>query len=386
MRSRRPSSSSASREPLKRRLAHFVVLGSVALLVVIDGSSARAVPCAPAQEIDLWPKGAAKLRGANVYQGRNVFNADVSFGDGPFTQSDFDDLAAAGANYVHISHAGLYAEDPPYALDMAAVSNLDNVLNMARNAGLYAGIAFRSGPGRNDLAIVDAANPEAKHEIWTSQAAQDSWVDMVKYAANRYKNDEIVVGLSVMVEPTAYSQHGFIDPEAFYAQFGGTLEDVNGLYARATAAIREVDESTPILLEPEGHGNIEWLPYLDVTGDARTVYTPHDYVPFKFTHNTKGKYPSRNNNRTTQADRLSQIAAFSQTNNVRVALTEFGARRGAKGAAKYIADRAAILESIGNYVIWVWQPAGFNDRFSVHNPGKIQEAIKAAWTQNCTRV
>ena len=94
-----------------------------------------------------------------VNQGRNVFGADVPFGDGAFSQSDFDDLAGAGANYVHISHAGLFSEDPPYALDTAAQSNLDTVLNMARNAGLFAGIAFRTGPGRNDLSIVDAASP-----------------------------------------------------------------------------------------------------------------------------------------------------------------------------------------------------------------------------------
>jgi cellulase (glycosyl hydrolase family 5) len=369
-----------------KRRARIVVLVLVLLPIACDSSPARAVTCSPAQEIDLWNKGSAVLRGANVYQGRNVFNADVPFGDGPFSQSDFDELKAAGANYVHISHAGIFAEDPPYALDPAAEGNLDNVLDMARNAGLYAGIAFRSGPGRNDLSIVDAANAQAKHDIWTSQAAQDAWVQMVRHAADRYKNDPIVVALSVIVEPTAYSQHDFVDPQTFYDQFGGTIEDVNGLYAKATAAIRAVDPNTPILLEPEGHGNIEWLPFLKVTGDAKTVYTPHDYEPFKFTHKGKGKYPSKKNNRTTLEQRIGLVDAYSQQHGVPVAITEFGARSIAKTAWKYVADRAAVQESLGNYVIWTWQPAGFKDKFSVHNPGKIQNAITAAWTSNCTRL
>jgi aryl-phospho-beta-D-glucosidase BglC (GH1 family) len=371
-----------------RRRWLVAVLVPVLIPIAVASPRASGATCAAPTEISLWNSGTV-LRGANVYQGRNVFNADVPFGDGPFTQSDFDDLKAAGANYVHISHAGLFTEDPPYVLDQSAVDNLDKVLDLARNAGLYAGIAFRSGPGRNDLSIVEADSASAKHTIWTSQAAQDAWVEQVKYAANRYKNDPIVVGLSVMVEPTAYSQHtnrfGFIGPEEFYAQFGGTIEDVNGLYARATTAIRSVDQKTPILLEPEGHGNIDWLPHVRITGDPATVYTVHDYSPFKFTHFGKGRYPSRKNNRDAQLELLRRVDEFGRANGVPVAFTEFGVRRFARGAAKYIRDRIELIEGVGNWFIWTWQPAGFKDPFSVHNPGKIQDVVKTFWANNCTR-
>ncbi len=370
---------------MRRRL---LVAAFVPLLIPVALLAARAsaATCIAGQEIDLWNSGTAVLRGANVYQGRNVFNADVPFGDGAFAQSDFDDLKAAGANYVHISHAGLFTERPPFALDQAAVDNLDRVLAMAQQAGFFAGIAFRSGPGRNDLSIVDSTDPRADHTIWTSQAAQDAWVQQVKFAAERYRSNPIVVAISVMVEPTAYSQHDFIDPDAFYQQFGGTIEDVNGLYARATAAIRSVDQNTPILLEPEGHGNINWLPFLKITGDTRTVYTPHDYEPFRFTHGGKGKYPSRKNNRTTLEQYLGTADAFGQAKGVPVAITEFGARKIARTASKYIADRIGVQDAIGNWFVWTWQPAGFQDKFSVHNPGKIQNVLRAAWANNCTRL
>jgi aryl-phospho-beta-D-glucosidase BglC (GH1 family) len=359
-----------------------LVLAVVPLVATAPG--ARAATCVAQQEIDLWNKGVAVLRGANVYQGRNIDNPGV-FGDGPFTQSDFDELAAAGANYVHVSHAGIFAEDAPYAIDQAAVENLDDIIDMAAAAGLYASIGFRSGPGRNDLSIIDATDPRAKHALWTSQAAQDAWVGMVKFAAERYRNDPTVVGLSVIVEPTAYSQHGFIGPEEFYAQFGGTLEDVNVLYARATAAIREVDANTPILLEPEGHGNISWLPFLRITGDPRTVYTVHDYTPFEFVHDGTGKYPSRRFNKRKQRKLLGAVEAFGQANGVPVAVTEFGARDIDPTAWKYVRHRIATLDEIGNWAVWNWQPAGFIDPFSVHNPSRIHDVVTAAWASNCTR-
>jgi aryl-phospho-beta-D-glucosidase BglC (GH1 family) len=366
-----------------RRRWLIAALVPALIAIACAASPATGATCVAPQEISLWKSGTV-LRGANVYQGHNP-NGDVPFGDGPISQSDFNDLAAAGANYVQISHAGLFAEDPPFGVDQAAVANLDRIVAMARQAGLYAGIAFRSGPGRNDLAIVDPTNPNAKHTIWTSQAAQDAWVQMVRFAAERYRTDPIVVGISVMVEPNAYVRHDFIEPDAFYAQFGGTLEDVNGLFARATTAIRSVDPSTPILLEPEGFGGIDWLPHLKITGDANTVYTVHDYSPYKFTHNGKGKYPSGKNNKDTQLQLLRRVDEFGRSKGVPVAFTEFGARSFAKSAAKYVRDRIELMEGVGNWFIWVWQPAGFNDPFSVHNPGKVLNVLRAAWAKNCTR-
>lgn len=367
---------------MRRRLI-VAALVPVLIPIIIASPRATGATCDAPQEISLWNSGTV-LRGANVYQGRNA-GGDVPFGDGPFSQADFDELAAAGANYVHISHAGIFAENAPYGVDAAAVANLDEVLNKARAAGLYAGIAFRSGPGRNDLAIVDPTDPDANHSLWTSQAAQDAWVQMVKFAAERYRNDAIVVGISVIVEPNAYVRRDFISPEEFYARFGGTLEDVNGLFARATTAIRSVDTNTPILLEPEGFGGIDWLPRLRITGDAKTVYTVHDYSPFKFTHDGKGRYPSRKNNKNTQLALLRRVDEFGRANSVPVAFTEFGARRFAKGASKYVRDRIELIEGVGNWFVWVWQPAGFNDPFSVHNPGKIHDVVRAAWAPNCTR-
>ena len=102
---------------MRRRLLVLALIPAM-LPIALTAPKASGATCVAAQKIDLWNKGSAVLRGANVYQGRNVGEGtDVPFGDGAFTQQDFTDLKAAGANYVHISHAGIFTEDAPYAPD-----------------------------------------------------------------------------------------------------------------------------------------------------------------------------------------------------------------------------------------------------------------------------
>ncbi len=362
----------------------------VACLLAI-ASVAAAADC-PTDAYTLWSTGI--LRGANVFQGRNPGGATNGFGDGDFTQADFDDLAAAGANYVQVSHAGLYAEAAPYALDPAAQANLDDVVAKAGAANLYAVIAFRSGPGRNENAISNRDGTVVE-TIWTDAAARTAWVDMLRHTAARYGSNPTVIGYSIMVEPNAYARRGFIDPGPFYAQYGGTLEDVNALYALAVAAIRAVDTETPILLEPEGYGNVTWLPFVTPIADAHMVYTAHDYTPFDYSHQQVqgASYPgvyevegvAKTVDKAFLTTYLGTLQTYVDTNGVPVALTEFGVHRTAPNAATYLADRIAIQDQLGSWAVWVWQPTGFIDPFNMHDPSPVLDVLKTAWASNCRR-
>ncbi|MEZ5670083.1 MAG: hypothetical protein R3F55_22135 [Alphaproteobacteria bacterium] len=116
---------------------------------------------AAADRFDLWRNDTGpQLRGANLYQ-RHVYpeiDGSEFIGPGPFgppvTQADFDALAAAGANVVVLSHPGIFTEQPPYRLDPAAKANLDRLVAMAQAADLFVVIAFRTGPGRSEFAIL----------------------------------------------------------------------------------------------------------------------------------------------------------------------------------------------------------------------------------------
>ncbi len=184
----------------------------------------------------LWTNG-TQLRGANIWQRIRIPDLDgdllgEDYIGPPYAQSDFDRLAAAGANYVNLSIPGLFSERPPYVLDEGAQANLDALLEMAGRAGLFAVISFRTGPGRSDFTFYrdgagDWFDPSLLIEtVWTEQAAQDAWVEMWRTTAERYRGHPIVVGYDLMVEPNADEvMLDLYDPAAFYPRYAGTLYD-----------------------------------------------------------------------------------------------------------------------------------------------------------------
>jgi len=91
---------------------------------------------------DLWV-GAAQLRGANIWQRIVIPDLDGAEFLGsdyigpPYSQKDFNRLAALGANYVNISGPGLFTEEPPYQLDLQVQAHLDQLLDMIQKADLH---------------------------------------------------------------------------------------------------------------------------------------------------------------------------------------------------------------------------------------------------------
>ncbi|MBN1219619.1 MAG: cellulase family glycosylhydrolase [Anaerolineae bacterium] len=338
---------------------------------------------------NLWITDFPQLRGANIYQRRVYPELDGPefAGPGPvgppYSQADFDRLAAMGANYVNISHPGLFTETPPYTLDPDIQSNLDNLLTMIAQADMFAVISFRTGPGRSEFTffwdeVGDWFDESYLNDsMWQDQAAQDAWVDMWHHAASHYHDNPIVVGYDLMVEPNSneVGSHALDDaldiwdPEDFYAEYGNTLYDWNQLYPRLTTAIRQVDPNTPILIGGMGYSAIEWLPYLQPTDDPRTIYTVHQYAPFAYTHQAPpplNTYPGLFDtdwdgaddpfNRVWLENLLSTVDDFSTTHSVPVAINEFGLMRWQPGAADFMDDQIDLLEQRGiNHALWLWE-------------------------------
>ena len=257
----------------------------------------------PLDKWSLWTNG-TQLRGANVHQWRvypELVGTEV-IGPGPvgppFTQDDFDRMSAMGANYVNLSVPGIYTINPPYELDQGVLDNLDNVLDMVANAHMYAVISYRTGPGRTEFTffwdeVGDWFDESYLNDsMWGDQDAQDAWVEMWRASAEHYKDNPIVIGYDLMVEPNAnevgaHALHDNLDiwdPDEFLDQYGGTLYDWGQLYPRITDSIREVDSETPIIIGGMGYSAVDWLPYLEPTGDPRTVYAAHQYMPYVYTH------------------------------------------------------------------------------------------------------
>lgn len=352
----------------------------------------------------LWTGGTC-LRGANIWQtlvSPSAFTSPAPYwgsfgtapyGPGPYTQADFDKLAALGANVVNISGPGLYSETPDsmgnYVLDTVAQANLDDLLTKIQNANMFAILTVRSGPGRNmDFAINTLGE---RHTIWTSQtpaqalqaqAEQDAWVAMLRYTANRYKNNPIVVGYDIMCEPnsnmivpTATVNTEF-DPAYFYGTSGipgipsyaNTSYDWNQLAQRITTAIRQVDTTTPILLESMHWGAASWIGSLVLTGDSKTVYTAHQYepglytaqaAPYTRTYGTGGTYTKND-----LVPQFTYLSSFKTSHNVHTAIDEWGVQRYEPGAAQFLDDEMALMESNGlNYAFHYWTPASLVEAY-----------------------
>jgi hypothetical protein len=327
----------------------------------------------------LWTNG-TQLRGANTWQRIVVphYDGDEFLGDGyigpPYTQEDFDRLAALGANYVNLSHPGLFTERPPYVLDEGVQANLDKMIAMAAEADLFVVITFRTGPGRNDFTFYRDddwfAPKDLIESVWNDSEAQAAWVEMWRYTAERYRGNPVVVGYDLMCEPNSNEILDEWDQDEFEDEYGNTLYDWNAWYPAIVAAIREVDSETPILVGGNGYSALDWLPYLETIEAEKIVYTFHQYTPTSYTFQGPGEgytYPGRidtdydgRDDRFDQGwleDYLSAARDFAIEHNVVLAVNEYGAARWAVGTEDFIYDEMALFEELGlNYAIWVWDP------------------------------
>ncbi|MDD2921181.1 MAG: cellulase family glycosylhydrolase [Anaerolineales bacterium] len=340
----------------------------------------------PASTLDKWSlwNNGTQLRGANIWQRIVVPDLDGNefLGDGyigpPYTQEDFNELAAFGANYVNLSHPGIFTERPPYVLDENALANLDHMIEMAAAADLFVVITFRTGPGRSDFTFYrDGAGDWFDRDlliesVWSDQSAQDAWVDMWQYTAEHYRDAPVVAGYDLMCEPNS---NGVVfeiyEPSDFYPKYADTTYDWNRFYPRIVEGIRAADSQTPILVGGMSWSGVRWLPWLKPVDDPRIVYTVHQYEPQEsYTHQEPpawNTYPgSFDLNWDGQPDAFDQqwlenylapINEFKTEYGAPVAVNEYGINRWVPNAADFMRDEMDLFEQRGmNHAFWVWDP------------------------------
>jgi hypothetical protein len=299
---------------------------------------------------------------------------------------------------------------------------------MIEKADMFAVISFRTGPGRSEFTFVSEDLGDWFDEsylndtVWQDTEAQDAWVAMWEYTATRYKDNPIVAGFDLMVEPNSnetgsHYLHDYLDiwdPEEFYSEYGGSLYDWNQLYPRIITDIRNVDPHTPILVGANGYSSIAWLPHMKVVKDSRVVYMIHQYAPgqyaFQQPNSQKCSYPGmcdvNRDGQKEQLDRfwleelLSIIDEFTARHRVPVAVNEFGVSRWVPGAAQFIDDEMGLFEEKGmNNALWewqVWEPFsekvnhlnflfGPDPRNTTEVPNELKDVITTYWSYNTVR-
>lgn len=399
---------------------------------------------------ELWTNGTL-LRGANIWQkalypkdklnreGKLEVNFETSY-----TPADFARMKAWGANYVNISHPGIYSEKPieagrgkpkAYIPADAVIKNLKDLIAMSRDAHLFVVVSFRTGPGRNE-AVFDEKEKGPITTAWktddrgalTEKAceAQNAWVEMWQRAARELKDCPNVVGYDLMVEPhqKREEQDGINKQELWFALAG-----------RLAEAVRREDTRTPILIGGAKVSSVCSLSCIDpgrFNKYGRIVYTAHQYDPYElYTHqdNRNAEYkcddeglpvnkrPDRGKPhkphefdstvKTAMCDQYRFIYGFRSTHGMTpVAVNEFGVVRyaGAEGrpdAHKAVEFEMNLNERVGaNHALWLWETTaciGYDEMNFKHGPDPLKhsdltgdkelgdeliKAIKRNWARN----
>jgi len=300
---------------------------TIAWTFLLIGGTALAAGAAPGPDaFQLWKQGA--FRGANVM--------------GRATVEDMRALRSWGANLAEIAFGRVSDSDPPYQFRADRLTRVDRSVEAAEAAGLFVVLTCRSGPGR--------ANFDTSFEIWHDEAAQAAYVQMWRRIAEHYRGRPSIVGYDLMCEP---------HPEQDQEKPSGAW---NKLAKLVTAAIREVDKQTPILVNSTGYGYPHRFTDLEPTGDPRTVYAVHMYSPRLYTHQKPeapvpypgvvGKHvePEQYWDKATIEKTLAAVRAFEQRYKVPVFAGEFGCARWAPGAEQYLRDEMDLYEKWG----WSW--------------------------------
>ena len=121
-----------------------------------------------------------------------------------------------------------------------------------------------------------------------------------------------------------------------------------------------------------GWSSVSWLPYLEPTGDPRTVYMVHQYEPqTQYTHQEsrypKHGYPDQFDldwdgekddfNKEWLDNYLGIIDQFQEKWQVAMAINEYGIVRWIPGGEAFLDDQLALFEARGlNHAIWMWDP------------------------------
>ncbi|MEX0929867.1 MAG: cellulase family glycosylhydrolase [Balneolales bacterium] len=271
-------------------------------------------------------------------------------------------IARTGANVIRLSFGGsnrLVNKTAPYDFNEAAFQHLNRILDWAERSGVRVIIDPHTTPGtKSDWTIY----PD--DEFWQDESLQEHLIRLwVRIATENKHRGDVIAGYDLLNEPS------IPDP----TQCG---DKWNELVAVLVETIREIDDRSPIIIEPSGKlaggdcqgkggpyiGRLTGLQDLILPDDDNLIVSPHIYVPHQFTHqgvegNPAGvSYPGDINNifwdKNLISYRIQSIRDFHSTHpNIPILIGEFSVSRAAgPDGDVYLNDLISLMEDEG----WGW--------------------------------
>jgi hypothetical protein len=181
-----------------------------------------------------------------------------SYLDRYITRDDIQFLNRAGFNSIRVPIHYRYFESD----DAEGFKLLDRVIQWSREAGLYVVIDLHAAPGGQTGANID--DSWGYPWLYDSPQEQQHAIAVWKRIAAHYRDSETVLGYDLLNEPIPHF------PEL--KKYNSQLEP---LYRRIVAAIREVDQNHIVIL-----GGAQWDTNFAVFSppfDKKSMYTFHKY-------------------------------------------------------------------------------------------------------------
>jgi len=190
------------------------------------------------------------------------------FKDNYITREDIRYIKKTGINTIRIPfHYKLFTDEDYMGLssNQDGFQRLDSLVVWCRESGIYLILDMHDAPGGQTGDNID--DSYGYPWLMTDEISQQLFIDIWKNIAEHYKNEPVILGYDLLNEPIAHYFND--DPNNLNAE-------LEPLYKRAVAAIREVDTNHIVLL-----GGAQWNSnfkvFTDSKFDNKMMYTCHRY-------------------------------------------------------------------------------------------------------------
>lgn len=261
---------------------------------------------------------------------------------------------------------------------------LKEVLDSAHNNNIKVVLTLLSLPGSRWR-----QNNHDKDDlrIWQQEKYKKEAISFWKSLAKLLKDHPALVGYNILNEPhpellSGIGDYREINFENWYQSIKGSLADLNLFYQEIIKSIREVDQSTAIVIDTGLYATPWAIRYLQPISDKNILYSFHMYEPYAYTtrkiNNGRYTYPgvlplkledsesenqsalTVNWNKTALIEFLGPISKWQQHHGIsssQILVGEFGCDRTAKGAETYLTH----LIEIFNANNWHWAFYSFRE-------------------------
>lgn len=190
------------------------------------------------------------------------------FKDNYITLEDIQYIKSTGMNTIRIPfHYKLFTDEDfmDLKVNQDGFQRLDSLVSWCRESEIYLILDMHDAPGGQTGDNID--DSYGYPWLFVEEDSQELFISIWKRIAEHYKNEPIILGYDLLNEPIA---HHFTED---LPKLNAELEP---LYKKAVAAIREVDTNHIILL-----GGAQWNSNFKVFNDSKfdnkIMYTCHRY-------------------------------------------------------------------------------------------------------------